>query len=173
MNGKVEIIQENEKFTIPSCVYYDEGNATAVGEAAQDGAFRSPENFIFDAKRLIGQSLDDPAVQDDIKHWNFNVVQVEGQPRIKCRAATLHPEEVSAEVLAHLKGLAERHLGQKVTSAVVTVPAYFREGQRQATKDAATMAGLTDCQHFNRTSSSCYRLSTGSSWRPQQECARL
>ena len=145
MNGKVEIFQENEKSTVPSCVYFEEGHESRaiVGDAAQDGAFRSPENFIFDAKRLIGRNWDDKVVQDDIKHWNFEVVKVGDQPRIKCRAGVLRPEEVSAEVLAHLKALAEGHLGHRVTNAVVTVPAYFNEGQRQATKDAAAMAGLT------------------------------
>ena len=127
VNGKVEIIQENEKFTIPSCVYFDETNNRVVGEAAQDGAFRSPENFIFDAKRLIGRTWNEPVVQDDMEQWNFNVVEVDGQPRIKCRAGTLRPEEISAQVLTHLKSLAEKHLGQKVTNAVVTVPAYFND----------------------------------------------
>ena len=142
INGKVDIIQENERFTIPSCVYYEENDVTAVGEAAQDGAYMSPENFIFDAKRLIGRNFVDDTVQDDINHWSFNVVEEDGQPRIQCRAGILRPEQVSAEVLLHLKSLVEKHLGQTVTKAVVTVPAYFNEGQRQATKDAAAMAGL-------------------------------
>ncbi len=102
---------------------------------------------IFDAKRLIGRRFSDPIVQQDIKHWPFKVVSGLGdKPLInvdfKGSKYQFTPEEISSMVLIKMKEIAEAHIGKKVTSAVITVPAYFNDAQRQATKDAGTIAGL-------------------------------
>lgn len=103
-------------------------------------------NTIFDAKRLIGRKFNDPIVQSDMKHYPFKVVNVDGKPYISVtvrgETKTFSPEEVSAMVLGEMKKTAETYLGRKVTKAVVTVPAYFNDQQRQATKDAGLIAGL-------------------------------
>lgn len=107
----------------------------------------NPENTVFDAKRLIGRKWSDPASQSDMKHWPFKVIQKEGdkpviQVNFKGEQKTFTPEEISSMVLLKMKETAESFLGQTVTEAVVTVPAYFNDGQRQATKDAGVISGL-------------------------------
>merc|ERR1711963_390874 len=98
------------------------------------------------AKRLIGRKYDDAAVQQDMKHWPFEVVQVNGRPKIaaeyKGERKVMAPEEISSMVLTKMKETAESFLGQRVTDAVITVPAYFNDAQRQSTKDAGVIAGL-------------------------------
>ena len=101
---------------------------------------------LLDAKRLIGRRFDDPTVQADMKHWPFNVVQGEGgRPKVQVDVGgeikTFTPEEISSMVLTKMKETAEAFLGRTVTDAVVTVPAYFNDSQRQATKDAGAIAG--------------------------------
>nr|CAD2205480.1 unnamed protein product [Meloidogyne enterolobii] len=103
----------------------------------------NPTNTVFDAKRLIGRKFDDPAVQSNMKHWPFKVIQGEGarpkiQVEIKGEMKAFFPEEVSAMILTKMKETAEAFLGQTVKDAVITVPAYFNDSQRQATKDAGT-----------------------------------
>lgn len=99
-----------------------------------------------DAKRLIGRRFDDPAIQADMKHWPFDVINDDGKPKIrveyKGEAKTFYPEEISSMVLTKMKETAEAYLGKTVTNAVITVPAYFNDSQRQATKDAGTISGL-------------------------------
>merc|ERR1712115_681755 len=107
----------------------------------------NPRNTVFDAKRLIGRKFDDSTVQADMKHWPFGIIAGPGnKPLIKVdfkgESKTFAPEEISAMVLTKMKETAEAYLGHKVTDAVVTVPAYFNDAQRQATKDAGTIAGL-------------------------------
>merc|ERR1711944_26940 len=101
---------------------------------------------VFDAKRLIGRKYNDTTVQQDKKHWSFNVVDVDSKPKIdvdyKCERKTFTPEEISSMVLTKMKETAEAYLGKEVKDAVVTVPAYFNDAQRQATKDAGIIAGL-------------------------------
>jgi L1 cell adhesion molecule like protein len=114
----------------------------------------NPENTIFDAKRLIGRKFDDPAIQNDIKHWPFKVLPKEGgkphlQVVFKGESKTFSPEEISAMVLTKMKEIAESYLGTEVTQAVITVPAYFNDGQRQATKDAGAIAGLNVLRIIN------------------------
>jgi heat shock 70kDa protein 1/2/6/8 len=108
---------------------------------------------ITDAKRLIGRKFDDPAVQSDMKHWPFEVISVEGKPKIqvvyKDEKKNFFPEEVSSMVLTKMKETAEAYLGKTVTNAVITVPAYFNDSQRQATKDSGTIAGLNVLRIIN------------------------
>lgn len=107
----------------------------------------NPSNTVFDAKRLIGRKYDDPKIQGDLKHWSFAVVNDGGKPKIRVeyKGATkcFAPEEISSMVLVKMKEIAEAYLGGKVKDAVITVPAYFNDSQRQATKDAGAIAGKT------------------------------
>jgi L1 cell adhesion molecule like protein len=109
--------------------------------------------FSSDAKRLIGRRFDDQTVQADMKHWPFNVINETGKPKIqvqyKGETKTFFPEEVSSMVLTKMKETAEAYLGKSVTSAVITVPAYFNDSQRQATKDSGAIAGLNVLRIIN------------------------
>ena len=145
-HGKVEIIANDQgNRTTPSHVAFTD-TERLIGDAAKQQVARNPEGSIFDAKRLIGRRYDDPVVQSDKKHWPFAVVNRNGKPHIrvpvKGEDKVLTPEEVSAMVLTKMKETAEAYLGQKVKDAVITVPAYFNDSQRQATKDAGHIAGL-------------------------------
>lgn len=106
-----------------------------------------------DAKRLIGRRFDDPALQNDMKHWPFKVINDQNRPRIeviyKGETKVFYPEEISSMVLAKMKETAESFLGGTVSSAVITVPAYFNDSQRQATKDAGAIAGLNVLRIIN------------------------
>lgn len=111
------------------------------------------QSLYSDAKRLIGRRFDDHTVQSDMKHWPFKVVSDGGKPKIqveyKGELKTFSPEEVSSMVLVKMKETAEAYLGQKVTDAVITVPAYFNDSQRQATKDAGAISGLNVMRIIN------------------------
>jgi len=124
-----------------------------VGEAAKSSATTNPFNTVFDAKRLIGQKFSDPKVQADINNFTYNVIDKEDKPQIKVEYKgeykTFAPEEISAMVIGKLKEVAEAYLGEPVTDAVITVPAYFNDSQRQATKDAGTIAGLNVLRIIN------------------------
>ena len=113
----------------------------------------NPTNTVFDAKRLIGRKFEDTAVQGDMKHWPFKVVSDSKKPKLqvdyKCETKTFTPEEISSMILTKMKETAEAYLGQTVTDAVVTVPAYFNDSQRQATKDAGVIAGLNVLRIIN------------------------
>ncbi|GAA5867241.1 hypothetical protein JCM5296_002802 [Sporobolomyces johnsonii] len=148
-NGRVEILTNDQGNRItPSYVAFVPPNGERlVGDAAKNQAPSNPRNTIFDAKRLIGRRFDDAEVQRDMRHYPFTVkAGSTGQPVIEVEVGptkrTFTPEEVSAMVLGKMKETAETYLGKKVTHAVVTVPAYFNDAQRQATKDAGTIAGL-------------------------------
>ena len=146
-NDRVEIISNDQgNRTTPSYVAFTESERL-IGDAAKNQVAMNPTNTVFDAKRLIGRRFSDQVVQDDMKHWPFKVVQREGdKPFIQVQylrdTKTFAPEEISAMVLLKMKETAEAFLGKPVDSAVVTVPAYFNDSQRQATKDAGTIAGL-------------------------------
>ena len=145
-HGKVEIIANDQgNRTTPSYVAFNE-TERLIGDAAKSQATLNPNNTIFDAKRLIGRKFNDPLVQSDRKNWPFEVVSENGKPKIRVQykgaAKNFTPEEISAMVLTKMKEIAEAYLGQTVHDAVVTVPAYFNDSQRQATKDAGTIAGL-------------------------------
>lgn len=142
---RVEIIANDQgNRTTPSYVAWTDDGEVLVGEAAKNQCISNPKNTIYDAKRLIGRNADDPTVASDAKVWAFDVPTAGSKPAsIKLKNGTvLRPEEVSAQVLRKMKEVAEAYLGEQVTQAVITVPAYFNDGQRQATKDAACIAGL-------------------------------
>lgn len=146
-NGRVEVIANDQgNRTTPSWVAFLE-NERLVGEAAVNQAVSNPENTVYDAKRLIGRKFSDETVQDDIKLWPFTVVaDSTNKPVIEVTTGstkkTFHAEEIAAMVLTKMKETAEAYLGVPVTKAVITVPAYFNDSQRQATKDAGAIAGL-------------------------------
>ncbi|RHZ75893.1 hypothetical protein Glove_208g69 [Diversispora epigaea] len=145
-NGRVEILANDQGNRItPSYVAFTD-DERLVGDAAKNQAANNPENTIFDAKRLIGRRFSDKEVQNDMKHFPFKIIDKDGKPAIqvlvKGETKIFTPEEISAMVLGKMKEIAESYLGKKVTHAVVTVPAYFNDAQRQATKDAGIIAGL-------------------------------
>lgn len=152
-NGKVEIIANDQgNRTMPSYVSFTP-EERLVGEAAKSSATTNPFNTVYDAKRLIGQKYSDPTTQKDIKNFAYNVVDKDDKPLIKVEYKnefkTFAPEEISAMVISKLKETAEAFLGETVTDAVITVPAYFNDSQRQATKDAGTIAGLNVLRIIN------------------------
>lgn len=145
-NGKVEIIANDQgNRTTPSYVGYTE-TESFVGDAAKAQVAANPTNTIFDAKRMIGREWSDPTIQADLKHWPFKVVNVGGKPYVevehKGETKQFSPEQISSMVLLKMKQIASTYLGYEVKKAVVTVPAYFNDSQRQATKDAGRIAGL-------------------------------
>ncbi|KAH0006552.1 hsp70-like protein C, partial [Aureobasidium melanogenum] len=144
--GKVEILVNDQGNRItPSYVAWND-EERLVGDAAKNQYASNPERTVFDIKRLIGRKFNDKDVQRDMKHFPFKVVNKNGQPRVQVEVQdgqkTFTPEEVSSMILGKMKEVAESYLGEKVTNAVVTVPAYFNDAQRAATKDAGTIAGL-------------------------------
>ncbi len=145
MEGKNVRVIENEEGmrTTPSMVAYTEDGEILVGMPAKRQAVTNPENTLFAVKRLIGRRFDDPIVRDHMRMVPYKVVRADnGDAWVQVRDRKLAPAQVSAEVLKKMKQTAERYLGQPVTKAVITVPAYFNDSQRQATKDAGRIAGL-------------------------------
>ena len=153
-NDGVEIIANDQgNRTTPSYVAFTD-TERLIGDAAKNQTARNPENTVFDAKRLIGRKFTDPIVQNDMKLWPFKVISgPSDKPMIEVsymgETKKFHPEEVSAMVLVKMKETAEAYLGQKVTEAVITVPAYFNDSQRQATKDAGSISGLNVLRIIN------------------------
>jgi len=150
---RVEIIANDQgNRTTPSYVAFTESERL-IGDAAKNQAAMNPYNTVFDAKRLIGRKFNDPAVQADAKLWPFKIIARGDKPVIqvdyKGETKTFMPEEVSSMVLIKMKETAESYLGSPVPNAVVTVPAYFNDSQRQATKDAGTIAGLNVLRIIN------------------------
>jgi len=153
-NDHVEIIaNEQGNRTTPSYVAFND-TERLIGDAAKNQASQNPKNTVFDAKRLIGRKFDDAVIQRDITHWSFAVTAgSDNKPRIgvefKGEQKTFLPEEISAMVLTKMKQTAEAYLGSEVKDAVITVPAYFNDSQRQATKDAGIIAGLNVLRIIN------------------------
>ncbi len=145
MDGDTPRIIENSEGdrTTPSIVAFTEGDEVVVGQAAKRQAVTNPENTLFAVKRLIGRRFDEEVVQRDIKLVPYKITKAEnGDAWIEARGEKMAPPEVSARILQKMKKTAEDFLGEEVTEAVVTVPAYFNDSQRQATKDAGKIAGL-------------------------------
>jgi heat shock protein 1/8 len=152
-NGKVEIIANDQgERTTPSYVGFSDSERL-IGLAAKNSATSNPTNTVYDAKRMIGREFSDPKLQDDMKHFSFKVVDKSGKPKIKVNYKgedkEFTPEEISAMILTKMKQTAEEYLGTTVKNAVVTVPAYFNDAQRQATKDAGMIAGLNVLRIIN------------------------
>ena len=149
--GQFVILQGSH--TTPSCVAFTDTECL-IGDAAKNQGTINPNNTVFDVKRLIGRDFNDEAVQWDMKHWHFKVVDADGaKPKIqvefKCEKKSFTPEEVSSMVLTKMKETAEQYLGKSVKDAVVTVPAYFNDSQRQAIMDAGLIAGLNVLRIIN------------------------
>ena len=152
-NGKVEIIANDQgNRTMPSYVSFTP-EERLIGEAAKSSATTNPFNTVYDAKRLIGHKFSDPLAQKDIANFTYNVIDDNDKPKIKVEYKgeykTFAPEEISAMVIGKLKEIAEAYLGETVTDVVITVPAYFNDSQRQATKDAGAIAGLNVLRIIN------------------------
>ena len=152
-HGKVEIIVNDQgNRMMPSYVAFTNTDRL-IGEAAKNQVAINPTNTIFDAKRLIGRKYNDSTVQNDIKHWPFKVIDDNGKPKIEVNfrneVKQFFPEEISAFILSKVRETAEAFLGNRVTNAVITCPAYFNDSQRQATKDAGTIAGFNVLRMIN------------------------
>lgn len=152
-NDRVEIIANDQgNRTTPSYVAFTD-TERLIGDAAKNQVAMNPENTVFDAKRLIGRRFADVEVQSDMKHFSFTVVDRDTKPHIQIKymgdTKTFSPEEISSMVLLKMKETAEAYLGTKVTDAVVTVPAYFNDSQRQATKDAGSICGINVLRIIN------------------------
>jgi molecular chaperone DnaK len=143
-NGQPKVIENSEGArTTPSIVAYQEDGEILVGASAKRQAVTNPKNTLFAVKRLIGRRFEDEIVQKDIKMVSYKIVKADnGDAWVEVRGQKLAPQQVSAEVLRKMKKTAEDYLGEEVTEAVITVPAYFNDSQRQATKDAGRIAGL-------------------------------
>ncbi|KAL9695734.1 hypothetical protein quinque_015019 [Culex quinquefasciatus] len=152
-HGKVEIIANDQgNRTTPSYVAFND-TERLIGDAAKNQVAMNPKNTVFDAKRLIGRRFDDQKIQEDMRHWPFQVINDGGKPKIQVEfqgeTKRFAPEEVSSMVLTKMREVAEVYLGGKVTDGVITVPAYFNDSQRQATKDAGAIAGLNVLRIIN------------------------
>ena len=151
--NRCEIIANDQgNRTTPSYVAFTESERL-IGDGAKNQCSMNPENTIYDAKRLIGRKFDDPVLQNEINAFPFEVVEDNGKPKIsvtyKGESKTYHPEEISSMVLVKMKEIAESYIGSDVVDAVITVPAYFNDSQRQATKDAGQIAGLNVLRVIN------------------------
>ena len=152
-DNRCEIIANDQgNRTTPSYVAFTESERI-IGDGAKNQASMNPTNTIYDAKRLIGRNFDDVSLQSDIKQFSFKVVGEGNKPIIcadyKGEKKRYHPEEISSMVLTKMKEIAEGYIGEKVTDAVITVPAYFNDSQRQSTKDAGSIAGLNVLRIIN------------------------
>jgi heat shock protein 1/8 len=153
-NDRVEIIaSESGARTVPSMVTFTD-TERLIGDAAKSAASAFPKSTVFDAKRMIGRTFNDPQLQKDMTHFPYRVFDDgKGKPKIEVETKDglkqFYPAEISAMVLQKMKSIAEAYLGQTVRDAVVTVPAYFNDAQRQETKDAGTIAGLNILRIIN------------------------
>ncbi|CAF0733712.1 unnamed protein product [Adineta steineri] len=152
-HGKVEIIANDQgNRTTPSYVAFNDSERL-IGDAAKNQVDMNPYNTGFDVKRLIGRKFDDATVQADMKYWPFRVINDVGKIKIlaeyKNEIKLFRPEEISSMVLMKMKEIAEAYIGRKISEAVITVPAYFNDSQRQATKDAGVIAGLNVLRIIN------------------------
>ncbi|KAI5847241.1 heat shock protein 70 family [Morchella snyderi] len=162
----VEIIaNEQGNRVTPSFVAFSE-KERLIGDAAKNQAALNPRNTVFDAKRLIGRRFDDPSVKKDVQTWPFTVVDREGNPYIEVEylgeTKQFSPQEISSMVLTKMKEIAEAKLGMSVEKAVITVPAYFNDNQRQATKDAGAISGMNVLRIINEPTAAAIAYGLGS-----------
>ncbi|GAB7363506.1 hypothetical protein MBLNU230_g3775t1 [Neophaeotheca triangularis] len=162
----VEIIaNEQGSFTTPSFVSFT-SEERLIGEAAKNQAAMNPANTVFDVKRLIGRRFDDPTVKKDIESWPFKIIDDNSQPKVEVdylgETKSFSAQEISSMVLGKMKEIAETKLGKKVVKAVITVPAYFNDNQRQATKDAGAIAGLNVLRIINEPTAAAIAYGLGS-----------
>ena len=161
MEGGVAKVIENAEGTrtTPSIVAYTD-KEQLVGQTAKRQAVTNPENTIFEAKRLIGRRFDDPTVQKDMKTLPYKIVKADnGDAWVEVKNKKYSPQEISAQILIKMKETAEKYLGKNVTQAVISVPAYFSDAQRQATKDAGTIAGLEVLRIINEPTAAALAFS--------------
>lgn len=143
-NGNVKVIENAEGArTTPSIIAYTNDGETLVGQPAKRQAVTNPQNTLYAVKRLIGRRFEENVVQKDIQMVPYSIVKADnGDAWVEVKGQKMAPPQISAEVLKKMKKTAEDYLGEPVTEAVITVPAYFNDSQRQATKDAGRIAGL-------------------------------
>ncbi|KAK6531969.1 Heat shock protein ssb1 [Orbilia ellipsospora] len=167
-NGVEIIANEQGNRVTPSFVAFND-EERLIGDAAKNQAALNPRNTVFDAKRLIGRRFEDPSVKKDIETWPFKVIDNDGNPFIEVEylkeTKTFSPQEISSMVLVKMREIAEAKLGKSVEKAVITVPAYFNDNQRQATKDAGAIAGLNVLRIINEPTAAAiaYGLGAGKS----------
>ena len=152
-DNRCEIIANDQgNRTTPSYVAFTD-KERIIGDGAKNQSSMNPENTVFDAKRLIGRDYDDSTLQGDLKHFPFKVIGKDNKPVIeveyKDEQKQFHPEEISSMILTKMKETAESYIGEEVKDAVITVPAYFNDSQRQATKDAGSISGLNVLRIIN------------------------
>ena len=152
-DGRVEVIANDQgNRTTPSFVSFNHEDRL-IGDAAKSQASSNPKNTVYDAKRLVGRNYNDKHMQDELKHFSYNVIDKNNKPIIeveyKREKKQFTPEEISSMILYKMKEIAESYLGDTVKDAVITVPAYFNDSQRQATKDAGVIAGLNVLRIIN------------------------
>ncbi|KAI9850244.1 MAG: Heat shock protein ssb1 [Thelocarpon superellum] len=159
------IANEQGSFTTPSFVSFTD-QERLIGESAKNQAAMNPMNTVFDIKRLIGRRFDDPTVKKDIESWPFKIVDLDGSPMVEVEylgeRKTFSPQEISSMVLMKMKEVAETKLGKQVNKAVITVPAYFNDNQRQATKDAGAIANLNVLRIINEPTAAAIAYGLGS-----------
>ena len=143
-NGKPKVIENSEgNRTTPSIIAYQDGGEILTGAPAKRQAVTNPKNTLFAVKRLIGRRFEEDEVQKDIKLMPYSITKADnGDAWVEVNGEKVAPPQISAEILKKMKITAEEYLGEEVTEAVITVPAYFNDSQRQATKDAGRIAGL-------------------------------
>ncbi|KAF8424524.1 heat shock protein 70 family [Tirmania nivea] len=164
-NGVDIIANEQGNRVTPSFVAFTE-KERLIGDAAKNQAALNPRNTVFDAKRLIGRRFDDPSVKKDTQSWPFKVIDKDGNPQIEVEylgeTKQFSPQEISAMVLVKMKEIAEAKLGKAVEKAVITVPAYFNDNQRQATKDAGSISGMNVLRIINEPTAAAIAYGLGS-----------
>ncbi|RPB27115.1 heat shock protein 70 [Terfezia boudieri ATCC MYA-4762] len=164
-NGVEIIANEQGNRVTPSFVAFTE-KERLIGDAAKNQAALNPRNTVFDAKRLIGRRFDDPSVKKDTQTWPFKVIDKDGNPQIEVEylgeIKQFSPQEISAMVLVKMKEIAEAKLGKAVEKAVITVPAYFNDNQRQATKDAGSISGMNVLRIINEPTAAAIAYGLGS-----------
>lgn len=164
-HGKVEIIANDQgNRTTPSYVSFNE-TERLIGDAAKNQVAMNPVNTVFDTKRLIGRKFNDPIIKQDMKHWPYTIINSDNKPKIKVQykneSKEFYPEEISSMILTKMKETAENYLNQSVVNAVITVPAYFNDAQRQATKDAGIIAGLNVLRIINEPTAAAIAYGLG------------